>query len=149
MDSQVFDYRPHPDHPGWHMWRLVDETRFNGVVMGELITRIEGEKCRLRMFPERRHTNLQEMIHGAITLSLIDISLFSAMRTLTTGDPGPAVTLELSTQFIGAGKPDEPLDAVVEIVRETGRLLFLRGEVVQDTHLVAAFSGMVRKATRR
>lgn len=131
------------------MWRLVDETRFNGVVMGELITRIEGEKCRLRMFPERRHTNLQEMIHGAITLSLIDISLFSAMRTLTTGDPGPAVTLELSTQFIGAGKPDEPLDAVVEIVRETGRLLFLRGEVVQDTHLVAAFSGMVRKATRR
>ena len=131
------------------MWRLVDETRFNGVVMGELITRIEGEKCRLRMFPERRHTSLQEMIHGAITLSLIDISLFSAMRTLTTGDPGPAVTLELSTQFIGAGKPDEPLDAVVEIVRETGRLLFLRGEVVQDTHLVAAFSGMVRKATRR
>ncbi len=149
MDSQVFDYRPHPDYPGWHMWRLLDETRFNGVVMGELITRIEGDKCRLRMFPERRHTNLQEMIHGAITLSLIDISLFSAMRTLTTGDPGPAVTLELSTQFIGAGKPDEPLDAVVEIVRETGRLLFLRGEVVQDEHLVAAFSGMVRKATRR
>lgn len=131
------------------MWRLRDETRFNGVVMGELITRVEGKKCRLRMFPERRHTNLQEMIHGAITLSLIDISLFSAMRTLTTGDPGPAVTLELSTQFIGAGKPDEPLDSVVEIVRETGRLLFLRGEVVQGDHLVAAFSGMVRKASKR
>ena len=131
------------------MWRLRDETRFNGVVMGELITRVEGNKCRLRMFPERKHTNLQEMIHGAITLSLIDISLFSAMRTLTTGDPGPAVTLELSTQFIGAGKPDEPLDSVVEIVRETGRLLFLRGEVVQQDHLVAAFSGMVRKANRR
>ena len=131
------------------MWRLRDETRFNGVVMGELITRVEGKKCRLRMFPERKHTNLQEMIHGAITLSLIDISLFSAMRTLTTGDPGPAVTLELSTQFIGAGKPDEPLDSVVEIVRETGRLLFLRGEVVQGDHLVAAFSGMVRKASKR
>lgn len=149
MDSQVFEYREHPDYPGWHMWRLRDETRFNGVVMGELITRVEGNKCRLRMFPERKHTNLQEMIHGAITLSLIDISLFSAMRTLTTGDPGPAVTLELSTQFIGAGKPDEPLDSVVEIVRETGRLLFLRGEVVQDDHLVAAFSGMVRKASKR
>ncbi|MCL4674079.1 MAG: PaaI family thioesterase [Sphingomonadaceae bacterium] len=131
------------------MWRLRDETRFNGVVMGELITRVEGNKCRLRMFPERKHTNLQEMIHGAITLSLIDISLFSAMRTLTTGDPGPAVTLELSTQFIGAGKPGEPLDSVVEIVRETGRLLFLRGEVVQEDHLVAAFSGMVRKASKR
>lgn len=149
MDEQVFEYREHPGYPGWHMWRLRDETRFNGVVMGELITRVEGSKCRLRMFPERKHTNLQEMIHGAVTLALIDISLFAAMRTLTTGDPGPAVTLELSTQFIGAGKPGEPLDSVVEIVRETGRLLFLRGEVVQEDHLVAAFSGMVRKANRR
>lgn len=149
MESQVFEYREHPDHPGWHTWRLRDETRFNGVVMGELITRVEGNKCRLRMFPERKHTNLQDMIHGAVTLSLIDISLFSAMRTLTTGDPGPAVTLELSTQFIGAGKPDEPLDSVVEIVRETGRLLFLRGEVVQGDHLVAAFSGLIRKAGQR
>ncbi|MFN4114444.1 MAG: PaaI family thioesterase [Sphingomonadaceae bacterium] len=149
VDEQVFEYREHPGYPGWHMWRLRDETRFNGVVMGELITRVEGSQCRLRMFPERKHTNLQEMIHGAVTLALIDISLFAAMRTLTTGDPGPAVTLELSTQFIGAGKPGEPLDSVVEIVRETGRLLFLRGEVVQEDHLVAAFSGMVRKANRR
>ncbi len=145
----VFDYREHPDHPGWFTWNLRDMTRFNGVVMGEMLVRTENGQCRLRMFPERKHTNLQEMIHGAVTLSLIDISLFAAMRTLTAGDPGPAVTLELSTQFIGAGRPDEPLDAVVEVMRETGRLLFLRGTVEQGDHLVAAFSGLVRKATAR
>lgn len=89
------------------------------------------------------------MIHGAVTLALIDISLFAAMRTLTDGDAGPAVTLELSTQFIGAGKVDEPLDAVVEVLRETGRLLFLRGEVVQRDHLVAGFTALVRKASRK
>jgi uncharacterized protein (TIGR00369 family) len=148
-ESRVFEYREHPDHPGWSTWRLRDDTRFNSVVLGEMIVRVEGDKCRLRMFPERRHTNLQDMIHGAITLSLIDVSLFAAMRTLTGGDAGPAVTLELSTQFIGAGKPDQPLDAVVEVLRETGRMLFLRGEVVQDDHLVAGFSGLIRKASRR
>ena len=40
------------------------------------------------------------------------------------------------------------LDAVVEIVRETGRLIFLRGLVLQgadDSHLVASFTGTVRK----
>ena len=141
-----FDYHELPDQPGWHSWNLKDKTRFNAVVMGEMIVRTEGARCRLRMFPERRHTNLQEMIHGATTLSLIDISLFAAMHTLTSGNAGPAVTLELSTQFIGAGKVDEPLDAVVEVIRETRRLLFLRGEVVQGAHLVAAFSGLVRKA---
>jgi uncharacterized protein (TIGR00369 family) len=148
-ESRVFEYREHPDHPGWSTWRLRDDTRFNSVVLGEMIVRVEGGKCRLRMFPERKHTNLQDMIHGAITLSLIDVSLFAAMRTLTGGDAGPAVTLELSTQFIGAGKPDEPLDSVVEVLRETGRMLFLRGEVVQQDHLVAGFSGLIRKAPRR
>nr|WP_238401625.1 PaaI family thioesterase [Altererythrobacter sp. C41] len=126
-----------------------DQTRFNAVVMGDMLVRTEGDKCRLRMFPERKHTNLQDIVHGAVTLSLIDISLFAAMRTLTGGDAGPAVTLELSTQFIGAGKPGEPLDAVVEVLRETGRLLFLRGEVVQGDHLVAGFTGLVRKASRK
>jgi hypothetical protein len=45
----------------------------------------------------------------------------------------------------------EPLDALVEVMRETKRLVFLRGTVVQgagDEHLVSTFSGIVRKPTR-
>ena len=147
--SDFFDYREDPDQPGWHTWNLRDNTRFNGVVMGPMWTRVEGDKCRLRMIPERRHTNLQEIVHGAVTLGLIDISLFAALRTLGRGDAGMAVTLELSTQFIGGGDPSRPLDAVVEMVRETGRLMFLRGQVVQDDDTVAGFSGIVRKASRK
>ncbi|MXO90388.1 PaaI family thioesterase [Pontixanthobacter aquaemixtae] len=142
-----FTYEPVPDHPGWYSWNMVDDTRFNTQVMGPMMVRQEGQKCRLRMFPEHKHTNLQDMIHGATTLSLIDISLFSAMHVLRQSEAGMAVTLELSTQFIGAGKPDEPMDAVVEVMRETGRLMFMRGEVVQGDHLVAAYSGLVRKAS--
>ncbi|RXM14613.1 PaaI family thioesterase, partial [Citrobacter sp. AAK_AS5] len=85
-----------------------------------------------------------------ITLALIDISLFAAMRTLLEGDAGGSVTLELSSQFTGAGRLDAPLDAVVEVMRETRRLVFLRGTVVQgeqDENLVATFSGIVRKPT--
>ncbi len=148
-----FVYREDPDMPGWFTWDLVDNTRFNGAVMGRMWTRREtgpnGEQCRLRMIPERKHTNLQEMIHGAVTLSLIDISLFAALRTLGEGNAEMAVTLELSTQFIGAGKVDRPLDSVVELVRETGRLMFLRGMVVQEDHTVASFSGIIRKAPKK
>lgn len=144
----AFDYAPDPQHPGWHSWRLRDDTRFNNAVMGDLLVRVEEGRCRLRMHTERRHSNLQDMIHGAVTLSLVDIALFAALRTLTGAAPGPAVTLELSTQFIGAGRMGQPLDAVTQVLRETGRLVFLRGEVVQGDHLVAAFTGIVRKATR-
>lgn len=148
MDSlqPFFDHRPCPDNPGWDTWDLKDNSRFNGAVMGKLIVRREGDQCRLRMFPERRHTNLQDMVHGAVSLALIDIALFATLRTLSDNEPGRAVTLELSTHFIGAGRPDQPLDAVTELLRETRQFVFLRGQVVQVDHLVASYSGMIRKA---
>ncbi len=145
LSDDVFDHLPDPDNPGWNHWNLKDDTLFNGAVMGKLITRREGDKCRLRMFPERKHENLQGIIHGAVTLGLIDISLFTTMHVVGTGNAGPSVTLELSTQFVGGGDPKRPLDAVTEIVRETGKLAFVRGQVVQDGDVVSSFSGIIRK----
>ena len=153
-ETNDFRYAPDPDHPGWHSWNLSDDTRFNAQTMGHMLVRAESDKvCRVRMMPERRHTNLLDMVHGAVSLALMDISLFAAMRTLLMGDAAAgSVTLELSSQFIGAGKPGVPLDAVVEVMRETKRLVFLRGTVVQgeaDEHLVASFTGIVRKPSAR
>lgn len=146
--SEFFRCEPVADAPDWLSWDMVDPTRFNTAVLGHLRVKRDGDQCRLRMMPERRHTNIQDMIHGGTTLALIDIALFAGMHVLSDNEAGLAVTLELSTQFVGAGRPDKPLDAVTEIVRETGRLVFLRGQVVQDDNMVAAFSGIVRKANK-
>ena len=150
-EDSAFEHGPDPDNPGWRHWNLKDDTLFNGAVMGKLITRVDddGQHSRLRMVPQRRHENLQGIIHGAVTLSLIDISLFTTMHTLGSGEAGPSVTLELSTQFVGAGRMDRPLDAVTQIVRETGSLVFVRGLVVQEDHTVASFSGIVKKMRPR
>lgn len=146
LPESVFDHGPDPDNPGWRHWNLKDQTLFNGAVMGRLITRVDDDgRARLRMHPERRHANLQGIVHGAVTLALIDIALFTTMHTVGSGSAGPSVTLELSTQFVGAGQLNRPLDAVSEIVRETGSLVFLRGQVVQEAHIVASFSGIVKK----
>jgi len=149
-----FDYRAlSPDEAGgesgWYSWNLVDRTRYNTAVLGELHVRGEEDACRLRMFPQRHHTNLGDNIHGAATLSLIDIALFATMHVVGSGNAGPSVTVELSTQFVGAGDPEKPLDAVTEIVRETGRMLFLRGQCVQGDDVVASYSGIVRKMKPR
>lgn len=150
LKDDVFEHGPDPDNPGWWHWNLKDPTLFNGAVMGKLITRVDPDgKARLRMFPQRRHENLQGIIHGAVTLALIDISLFTTMHNLGTGNAGPSVTLELSTQFVGGGDPARPLDAVTEIIRETGKLVFVRGTVEQEEDIVASFSGIVRKMAPR
>ena len=154
-----FEYRPLPPEEcngeaGWYTWNMVDRTRFNTAVLGEMRVRREGAHCRLRMFPERRHTNLVDNIHGAVTLGLIDIALFAAMHINGSGEAGPSVTVELSTQFVGGGDPCRPLDAVTEIVRETGRMLFLRGFATQPGEngtedIIASYSGIVRKMRSR
>jgi uncharacterized protein (TIGR00369 family) len=152
-DEPDFQYGPDPENPGWSTWNLTDQTRFNAQVLGNLLVRREAEGvCRLRLTTQRKHTNLSDNIHGGISLALMDVALFSAYRALRDGDGSGAVTLELSSQFIGAGKQGPPLDALVEVMRETGRLVFLRGTVVQgaaDENLIASFSGIIRKPSRK
>ena len=88
---------------------------------------------------------------GSVSGARVLAGAFAApdIRTLGSGNAGPSVTLELSTQFTGAGQPDRPLDAVTEIVRETGSLVFVRGTVEQEEHVVASFSGIVKKMRAR
>ena len=144
-DEPAFSFGEDPDHPGWHGWRLKDATRYNGF-LGKILVRREGTVARVRMFPERVHTNLQDAIHGGTTLGFIDVALFAASRMFGLIEAGTAVTLDLSNQFIGGGRIGEPLDAEVELLRETRRLIFMRGLVIQGENKVAAFAGTIRKS---
>jgi uncharacterized protein (TIGR00369 family) len=145
-DEPAFQFGEDPDNPGWHSWRLRDETRYNGF-LGPLLVRRDGAMARVRMTPEHKHSNLSGAVHGGTTLGFIDTALFAASRMFGLIEAGTAVTLDLSVQFIGAGQVDRILEAEVELLRETRRLLFLRGLVTQDDEKVAAFSGTIRKAT--
>lgn len=146
--AKGFVCQPDPENPGWHRWMLADPTRFNEAVLGKMIARVEGpDHCRVRIQPRHHLTNNSGNVHGGATLALIDIALFAAMKLLRDVDAAGSVTLGLETQFIGAGDPGKPLDAVVEVLRETRRIGFLRGLVEQDGALVASFSGTIRKPT--
>ena len=147
-DDAAFFFGEDPAHPGWHSWQLRDDTRYNGF-LGPLLVRREGDIARVRMTPLHKHSNLADAVHGGTTLGFIDVALFGASRVFGLIEAGTAVTLDLSVQFIGAGKTGVIMEAEVELLRETRRLLFLRGLVTQGDNKVAAFSGTIRKATTR
>ena len=147
MPLTNFSCEPDPENPGWLHWRITDGSRFNEAVMGKQLVRAEGPKsARFRIQPQvPRHTNSAGNVHGAITLALVDVSLFGALYVLGGLDAGRSVTLDLQNQFDGTGDAQRPLDSVVELLRETRRLAFLRGLVVQDEDIVASFTATVRK----
>ena len=140
-------HSPDPDHPGWWTWELT-RAGYHATI-GKLLVRADGPgRATCRMFPEERHGNLGNMVHGGAILTFIDMAFFAGGK-MAGGDVLPSVTLDCTAQFITAGRIGVPMDAEVELLRETARLAFLRGRVVQEGETVAAFSGTLRKLARR
>jgi uncharacterized protein (TIGR00369 family) len=141
-------HRPDPDHPGWWTWDLDDERdRFNAVI-GKLLVRAgDPGHAICRMFPEERHGNLGDMVHGGAILTFIDMAFFAGGRACGADVKG-AVTLDCNVRFLRRGTIGVPMDAEVELLKETRRLAVFQGRIVQEGEAVAAFSGTLRKAVR-
>ncbi|USU12471.1 PaaI family thioesterase [Sphingomonadaceae bacterium OTU29THOMA1] len=143
----VFSYEDDPELSGWKRWQFRDTTRYNAFIE-PLHVRVEGEIARVRMLPRHEHSNMRDNVHGGALLGFMDVALFAAARGFGVLGAGGAVTLDLSAQFIGGGMIGVPLEARIELLRETSRMLFLRGLVVQDDRpTIASFTGTLRKST--
>ncbi len=122
------------------------EGRYNQAVLGLVLVRLDdADHARVRIFPREILVNVNDVIHGGAILGFIDVAMFAGSSLLLGHGMEAGVTVEMSNQFLAPGDPARPLDAVVEVVRETGRLVFARGQVVQDDDLIGSFSGILRK----
>ena len=142
-----FIHEPIPGEPGWWSWDFKRQGLFNELLGPLKVHKTDDGRALVRMTPEVRHSNLGDVLHGGALLGFIDIALFAGARLHGIEMVGRSVTIDLQTQFIGAGLIGLPMDAEVEILRETRRLVFLRGTVHQKdgSHLVGSFSGIIRK----
>ena len=145
--NPFFIYEDDPDAPGWKRWQFRDSTRFNAF-LEPLLVKVENGQARVRMMPRHEHSNMRNDVHGGALLGFMDVALFAGARGLGVLQAGGAVTLDLSAQFIGGGRIGEPLEARVELLRETTRMLFMRGLIVQEGQpVIASFTGTLRKSS--
>ncbi len=141
-----FGFSRDPEHARWVRPASV-ETGFFGDVFGEQQCWAESERvARLRVFPARIHCNLLGSLHGGFTLALIDHALFLCPEVMGIAGVLGGVTVDVTAQFFAALKPGIPVDVVVEIMKETGGMLFSRGVVEQNGQAAVAFSGTTKKA---
>ena len=144
------ELREHPDHAGWIEVAALHDMGFNRLIMGDRRVRVEGPAiARVRTEVDERHTNPRGALHGGMIMSFADYGMFIGVSAIRGDVNLQAVTVDLSMQFVGAGAPDQTLDCVVEVVRETGKMIFVRGFVEQGESRIAAYSGLLRKITPR
>jgi uncharacterized protein (TIGR00369 family) len=93
------------------------------------------------------HVNGAGALHGGFLMSFADVALYAASaRSLVDFT---AVTLTCACEFLSAGKPGLVLEAHLDVLKETGKTIFLRGLVVQQAETILNFSGTLRKIPRK
>ena len=99
--------------------------------------------AKLSLPVEPQLTNSMGSVHGGVIMSLLDVALCTAARTLHPESQG-VITLNLSTSFIGAGS-GERLLAEARVLKDGRSMSFVEGEARNaDGSLVAKAIGTVR-----
>ena len=109
-----------------------------------LTTESLGEgSARLSMPLPQHFTNSLGTAHGGVIMSLLDVALCTAARTLHPESIG-VVTIDMSTSFIGGGSGGK-LIADARVMKDARTMSFVEAEAKnEDGSLVAKAIGTVR-----
>ena len=99
-----------------------------------------GDRPALGMFVQAQHTNLINICHGGVLMTLADVGASWAINN-ERGEIKPAPTLNLSFDFISAAREGDWIQAQAESVSVKRRVGFSSGFVSSGDRLICRFSG--------
>ena len=95
-----------------------------------------------------QHMNSWQVGHGGVTMTLLDVAMAMAGRSLEPNAQG-GVTVEMKTSFLQpAGKPGQRLIAKGHAFHRSTTMAFCEGELWQDQRLVAKAMGTFKYLKR-
>jgi uncharacterized protein (TIGR00369 family) len=96
-------------------------------------------KLELEVLPQ--HMNGWGAVHGGVTMTLLDVAMAVAVRSLEPDGKG-VITIEMKTSFMQAGPSQGRLSATGTCVHRSNTLAFCEAEVRDEAdRLVARASG--------
>jgi uncharacterized protein (TIGR00369 family) len=94
-------------------------------LLGFELHRMEGGEAEIAFNPADDHLNSFDVVHGGATMTLLDVVMAHAARSVQT-DMG-CVTIEMKTSFMRAAKG--PLVARGRLLHRTATMAFTEGSV--------------------
>jgi uncharacterized protein (TIGR00369 family) len=91
---------------------------------------------------EPRHMNGGGMMHGGCLMAFADFAAFAIADHLMDG---PAVTVSMTSDFLGPAMPGAKMEATGEVTRAGGRLVFVRGLITADGAPALGFSAVISR----
>ena len=123
------------DDPVAAGWEHVEDEGFMATV-GPIYAR--GEIYGFRA--EQKHANLIGVVHGGMLMSFADRAM--GIAAIKAAEGASCVTIQLEMKFLDAGRMGDWITAQPFLMKRTGSLVFLRGEVRDGERLIATADGV-------
>jgi uncharacterized protein (TIGR00369 family) len=118
--------------------------------IGAELQRFENGEAELTLeIDEARHTNSFGVAHGGLLMTLLDVAMAHAARSLNLGQPGGGpgiVTIEMKTTFMRPGMGH--IKAVGSVLQATASLAFTEGKVLDTKGRICAHATATFKFLR-
>lgn len=125
--------------PAAEGWRPVKDTGFVGLV-GPIYRRQHGERWAFAFRAEPKHANLRDVVQGGMLMTFADRAL-GRNAWKAAGDK-PVATIAFNMEFVSAGDMGEFIQIAPEVVRKTNALVFMRGDLMVESRVVATATGI-------
>ena len=120
-------------------WEPYPDDGFIGLV-GPFWRRPHGEGYRYAFLAERKHHNRRGVVQGGMLMTFADRAM--GMTCWYANGQVPQATVQLDMHFVDAVQIGEFVEAKCEVVRRTRSVIFMQGELVVGTRVVATAKGI-------
>jgi uncharacterized protein (TIGR00369 family) len=121
-------------------------------LLGFELTLFEGGRSEVRLRPNPEHLNSFAVTHGGVLMTLLDVTMASAARSICPGLG--VVTIEMKTSFMRPAMQSDhgPLVAKGELMHRTATMAFTQATVYDGrghacAHATGTFKYLKRLAT--
>ncbi|MBS48990.1 MAG: hypothetical protein CMN60_15025 [Sphingobium sp.] len=132
-------------------WRPLDRVAVTGfeTALPPLDVRAVPGGAEMRVQPHTGCANVMGSLHGGFLSAIAEQSLFLPLYLHGRCSRGDIVVIDFTLSFLASGDIATPIVARLELLRETGRMAFVRGTLWQGDVAITAYSGTVRKLDKR
>lgn len=114
--------------------------------LGMVLTRFEGGHSEMRYEAKPEHLNNFEVTHGGACMTLLDVAMAAAARSLRP-EMG-VITIEMKTSFMNSARG--PLVASGHVLQATGRMAFTEARIEDaEGRLCAHATGTFKYVPRK
>ncbi len=131
----------------WAGWERSESDPFE-LHAGPFYTRRDAQGRWVSAFrAERKHMNGGGFMHGGCLATFADYAIFMIAREHLQGVG--SVTASLNTEFLDGAREGDLVEAVGEVTRAGGSMVFVRGIASVDGRPVLNFSAIIKKVRRK